>query len=416
MSITRDHIEKGICLVWAVFLLQLISGPLRNEAFYNALIIVTSVLIPALWGWKWLKRYRVRWIAVGAGVYVLAISVSALVAGPVLEGLDTIRKFPAKGGLILFSILFLFRRKENWIWFMWGIAGSIVIALFLAYYNLVTPDAMNLTVNPTGEKFPGSLSILHYHKNEFASFLMFTVPLLSGFALLLVYRSGAASWSAWTFLGIVLAALPVVFLTKSRSAQATVPVCLAVPPLIIALKSGYWKTLVIGGITGLLVLVAMLFTTEPGQSVIDRWSQKSVMTMSGRTNRVWPRYYDKAMKRPYFGHGLNIDIPDSWVPHEHNLLLAHFTRTGLIGLAGFCVFLLLTLFTAVRRLYVDPITPEYLLFLAFLASVLSGVIMEGLVGTIRWPQIYMITLSGMIASGCMTVRNETLNQTTKDRS
>jgi len=160
---SRDHIEKCICLLWAFLLLTLIRG--ESEAFYNSLIIGTAVIIPFLRGWSWISAYNFRWILVGAGIYTVSISISLLMAEPFPAGLDTIREYPGKGLLILFNLLFLFRRQENWIWFFWGVAGSLLITLFLAYSNVITPESMNLTENRTADKFPGSISILGYHKN-----------------------------------------------------------------------------------------------------------------------------------------------------------------------------------------------------------------------------------------------------------
>lgn len=419
MSVTRDHVEKGICIAWTVFLLTLIRG--EFEGFYNSLIIGTAVLIPCLRGWSWLRRYEIRWILVGGGIYTLSVSIALLVAEPFPAGLDTIREYPGKGLLILFNLLFLFRRKENWIWFMWGIAGSVSLALFLAYYNLFTPDALNLTINRTAEIFPGSISILGYHKNLFGMFLSHLVPLLSGFAVVLFYQSGVASEQGWVLLTITLVALPIVFLTKSRSTHVAVLIGMVFPPFILALKSGYWKSLASGSIALILLFVIVLMATEPGQSIVDRWQQEHVITMAGRTNKVWPQFLELVRERPIFGHGLKLDTSGiEGSGHEHSTYLAHLTRTGFIGLAGFCIFLLLTLFTSLRKLYRESITTQFLLYMAFLSCFLSGVLLEGIVEPIQWPRLYLITLSGLIASGCLiaddTVVSESSPATTNSGS
>lgn len=299
---------------------------------------------------------------------------------------------------------------------MWGIAGAIGVSLFLAYYNLLTPDAMNLTKNPTGEQFPGSISILGYHKNIFGSFLTYLVPLLSGFVLLLFHRHGKASRVGWVFLTFVLLAIPMVFLTKSRSAQAAVMLGMAIPPVILTLKYGYWKALAGGGVACFLLVFSTLFVTDLGQSLVDRWSQGNVVTLSGRTTKVWPRHYAIAKERPYFGHGLKeLDRPSvEKYSHEHSTYLAHLLRTGWVGLVGFCVFLLLALVTSLRKLFADPVSPEYLFFLTFLGSFVSGVILEGIVEPVRWPKIYIITIAGFIVAACLHVRHVTSEAAEED--
>jgi len=196
-----------------------------------------------------------------------------------------------------------------------------------------------------------------------------TYPAFTAWTLSLLLLAGLAlrgRWGSWVLLAMMLLALPLFLLTKTRTGAAallagvTTYTLLVWPP-----RRTLWVAVGVGFAVCLVLLAAAAFQFQALDTVIDivnlgrdKESKESIDTLTGRTE-VWHELRGYVASRPWLGYGYESfwtpdrlqEFSDSngWaVPDAHNGFINLTLGVGLIGALLLTLVLIMAVAAAAR--------------------------------------------------------------------
>lgn len=221
--------------------------------------------------------------------------------------------------------------------------------------------------------YVGESPVYLFGMDNYSAFFIY--PMLT---LALYYQSlryGRLRISGWLLLfGVV----GIYLLTKSLTAAGGGMVL-----LMLIMVKGYWKDLpkvrgirwLVGAMALILVLICGFQVQNLIASLLDNLSKG--VTLNSRTY-IWDSALQLIRQRPLLGHGTFTEkaLYDEYIlygtSHAHNLLLELLLRTGIVGTAGYLVFL--CGFSAIGRR--RPVSKSHGILIAGLVSQLVLMFMD----------------------------------------
>lgn len=289
------------------------------------------------------KRNIPKPVVVVVGLFFFGAVLSALVNGMDREALGAIKSW------FLFPILFAglvfrhgFSEKDSWraisCWFF-GVA-------FIAFISLLFPMFST-------ETYDGRLRSIFPSPNHFGFFLEYGAILGVGLMVFLKKNRIILPILILSEAAVVSALL----LTRSDGALLSVMIGVATLLIVTTLPTKVSRNILVGGVIFLILSSFFFFSS------IDRDVLGSGMVRDSFSSRVmiWNASSRMIAENPYFGVGLRnfqgvylalqSEFPPylEWaVPHPHNIFLAFWLFTGMMGFSGF-VLLLVILFRHLIR-------------------------------------------------------------------
>lgn len=381
-------VEAVLCWCWLFFLIFL--APRQFRSFKEALIILSPIVIFGSAGVTWMQSYS-WWhmLNVSLGLFIIVTLVSQLVTIDVFNGLNAIRQFHLKFLAIVFSLLFVLKNLQNRLFLMWGLAATILVSVLFGYYQYFAPEGWQLWNRAFANEWPSAISPFGYHKNLFASYFSFYVPVLVAFCFIWGRREGWTSPKALSLMFLFVILIPILILTKSRASQGATVAATIIVSLVLAIKFSYFRFLSAFLIfLGAVVLISSF--TEPVQEALARWNYSGLRQgFMGRLNWIWKDVLDTWWKRPIFGvdmTGESYRVFTGRNIQEHSTYLFFLVRTGLAGFISFLILNAVLIVTALRQIYHSNDFVRVCLLTGFLMGYVFGVLGRGF--TEKPPQVF----------------------------
>jgi O-antigen ligase len=396
----KAYTENGLLLLWFIFLFSL--TPSWSTALNNFTLVASPLVILGLWGYKWLDEYSFKnWLGAGILCFFVATFISQLFTTNLANGINSIRIYHLKYSAIIFSMLFLLRRKRNFFILLAGFLSSFVFTFVCSYLSFQLSQPAFIFANDTpGGIYSRCLSLYNQNKNTFALLFSLYLPVLFGTALYLSERRRYASYGPVALWLIWLASAPLVILTMSLSTILTVPFLLLAMGVVYSIKLKKLKPLLLG-LAFIMLTIAPLLWASQGRKVLGRVTDnnpntiisKNISTLSRRMG-LWSEVLKIYSKRPVFGYDLEAELfpivaggyPRS---HEHSVYLFFLLRSGAIGFAGFIFFSVVVLIFSTRKFLQSDNLFSSIFPVAFVGGFAGFVLIEGIAAQIlKWFWIY----------------------------
>ena len=292
------------------------------------------------------KRNIPKPVVVVAGLFFFGAVLSAFVNGMDRDALGAIKSW------FLFPVLFAwlifrngFSEKDSWrvisCWFF-GV-------VFIAFISLLFPMFST-------ETYDGRLRSIFPSPNHFGFFLEYGAIL--GVGLMVFLKKNRIILPILILSeAVVVSAL---LLTRSDGALLSVMIGVATLLIVTTLPTKVSRNILGGGVVFLILFSFFFFLS------IDRDALGSGMVRDSFSSRVmiWNASSYMITENPYFGVGLRnfqetyltlqSEFPPylEWaVPHPHNIFLAFWLFTGMIGFSGFVLLLAILFQNLIRRAF-----------------------------------------------------------------
>lgn len=402
----RILIRNLLLLVLITLPLSQLKATISGIPVYlpEALISVASVIFLA-----GLLAGRISWRAVprmavfGSVLFMIGACVSSWQAGIDVCELGALKSwilFPIVFGTLIYqNTLNDKERKQALQFFFSGCVLTAVVSILPLPFLRVTYD--------------GRLSSFFPSPNHLAMFMAPGVVLGTYFTIA-GFRDGARLSRAFVFVSSVAIAI---VLVRTGSAGAIIGVSFGVMTLLTLLfQPGRSVRRAIGTVCVAAALIAAIVI---GASWKTLGSGEVRSSLASRV-MIWNASYRMILDRPIVGIGLRNfereylslqgEFPPylEWaVPHPHNVILAVWLQTGLIGLMGF-LLLLMAVARIVRKTVFEPKTREE--SVAVLAACLTVILAHGLVDTPLFRNdlsLSLFSVCGLILSAAVSVSEAT---------
>ncbi|MFB6347600.1 MAG: O-antigen ligase family protein [bacterium] len=410
MDNSQDLVERITLWLWVVFILLLF--PRKGQSIRDGIIILSPILIVSRFGFSWLKELNLRsWSLWGFVLFFLGTGIPQFISPDVYRGADAFRGNHLKWIAIVFSLMFVLRRKENLKPICWAVVGTVFLGMAFGYYNYFTPVEYHL-YQPQRVWEPGSRSPLtafgQWH-TYYATGFSVLLPIVLAFTLHNLRSSSRMKHAVVLPAVVFLSSLPILWLTTARGPQVALFVSVLTMVLVLFFKSSVDVSVIKAISVSLLLIIAvmvLLYVFGIGEGAISVWDVKSIASSVEGRMKQWTLSFHAA--KDYWLFGLNFHpeslhnitnrerLVDYSLP-EHNIYLFFLIRTGIVGLTSFLIFSGLLFFEGLNILMKKKTWSRTLFLSSYLSVYLGSFLLLGIIYPLNRTLIFFVLLALLLS-------------------